>query len=80
MNYTTTKTGYNVFYQFSGELYPVGIIYMGDSIEEIYAYTDTLFNRSEIVVRHCYLSDLQDAISHYYSSRDTISAIEEKYV
>jgi hypothetical protein len=80
MNYTITNTGYAVFYDFAGESYPVGIIHINESIEEAYTYTDTLFNSAEIVLRHCYLSDLHDAVSDYYSSRDTIGAIEEKWL
>lgn len=79
MQYTKTPGGYDVSFEFSGETFPVGYIRINLAIEEVYSYTDTLFGEPTLIFRHCYLSDLQDNISDYYSSRDSIHAIEQRW-
>lgn len=80
MNYTITKPGYDVFYDFAGEGFRVGYILCTGTTNKIYSYTDTLFYEPAVVLCSLSLSDLQDDISDYYSSRDTIGAIEEKWL
>lgn len=78
MYYTATESGYDVFYDFSGEHYHVGFIRI-ENKPRVFMYSDTLFHTSCDVLHKRSLSQLKDAISHFYSSRNSIEIIEEKW-
>jgi hypothetical protein len=80
MTYISTETSFDVLFDFAGESRPVGFI-RTNAAEASYSYTDTLFHSSAmIILQSCSLSFLKEAISAYYSGRDTIGAIEDKWL
>lgn len=80
MNYTQTDTGYDVFFDFAGETYRVGSIHLTETVKPSYSYTDRLFHPSVAILHSHSLSHLKDTISAYYSSRDSIGAIEDRWL
>lgn len=71
------KEKYNVYYtMYNDEEILVGNIYM---INNVYAYSDVMFDNVNPINNESCLDDLKEEISKYYSSKDTIGKIEEKY-
>lgn len=68
MYYTATPTGYTLSLEYQGKLLIAGHISVNQSIEETYGYTDCLFHKNQLILRHCYLSDLKDNIFEHYST------------
>lgn len=66
-------------YEFSGEDVIVGFLHIDNNKKgKIFLFKDFLFKSEAILIDNS-LSKLQDQISNYYSTRDTIAKIENEF-
>ncbi len=61
---------------YNGEEVLVGKI---NKVDNVYVYTDFLFENINPIKNTSSFEDLKDMIGEYYSDKDTIGKIEEKY-